>query len=201
MDGVALNQDIRTCLVIGVHKKELGFGRQVADLFGQTDIRVVRIDKGLPQQESFIGRGFYYGAFHREMYLQLHQQMKNKIDLLIDLHTGINETGRCADIYCGDRHLLGRLEKTLNGNETEFIDFSQAIRLFEITTVSSTVAAESTGFPVCHTIIPSTVWKTARYSYVGLEIYLPKAGNGKQADWVYGADIIDGIIKAKNGTP
>ena len=70
MNGSISSKDIRTGLVIGIHKKELGFGRQVAAILPETDIRIVQIDQGLPQQESFNGRGYYYSAFHREIYLQ-----------------------------------------------------------------------------------------------------------------------------------
>ncbi|MBL0715301.1 MAG: hypothetical protein JJV98_16550 [Desulfosarcina sp.] len=201
MNGSHNPTDIRTGLVIGIHKKELDFGRQVAALLPETDIRIVRIDQGLPQQESFRGRGYYYGAFHREIYLQLHQQVKNKIDLLIDLHTGINEAGRCADLFCSDKNLLGRLEKTLNEYKVNLSDHSPAVRMYEITTVDSQAPAASRRFPVCHTIIPRAVWNSAHYSYVGLEIYLPKAGKGKPADWNYGVGLVKGIIKANHGNP
>jgi hypothetical protein len=201
MNGSISSTDIRTGLVIGIHKKELGFGRQVAAILPKADIRIVQIDQGLPQQESFNGRGYYYSAFHREIYLQLHQQVKNKIDLLIDLHTGINESGRCADIFYSDKHLLGRIKKTLNESKVNFFDHSQAVRLFKIATVSSREHAASSSFPVCHTIIPGTVWESDQYSYVGLEIYLQDTGKGKQADWVYGAGLVEGIIKANHGNP
>ena len=193
--------DLRTGLVIGIHKKELDFGRQVAAILPETDIRIVRIDQGLPQQESFRGRGYYYGAFHREIYLQLHQQVKNKIDLLIDLHTGINEAGRCADLFCSDKRLLGRLEETLNACKMDLSDHSQAVRMFVITAVSSEAHAVSNDYPVCHTIIPRAVWNSAQYSYVGLEIYLPDEGEGNPADWNYGAGLVESIIKANHGNP
>jgi len=197
MNGSINSTDIRTGLVIGIHKKELGFGRQVAAILPETYIRIIQIDQGLPQQKSFNGRGYYYSAFHREIYLQLHQQVKSKIDLLIDLHTGINEPGCCADIFCSDKHLLGRIKETLNESRMNFFDHSQAVRLYKITTVSSKEHAASSRFPVCHTIIPHTVWESAQYSYVGLEIYLQEAGKGKQADWVYGTGLVESIIKAK----
>ena len=189
--------NIRAGLVIGIHKKELDFGRQVAAILPETDIRIVQIDQGLPQQESFNRRGYYYSTFHREIYLQLHQQVKNKIDLMIDLHTGINESGRCADIFCNDERLLGRIRKTLNKSKMNISENSQAVRLFKITTVSSEAHVPSSSFPVCHTIIPDSVWESAHYSYVGLEIYLQEAGKGKQADWIYGARLVEIIIKAK----
>ncbi len=198
MNGLVNSADICTGLVIGIHKKELDFGKQVAAILPETDIRTVQIDQGLPQQESFNRRGYYYSTFHREIYLQLHQQVKNKIDLMIDLHTGINESGRCADIFCNDDYMLEMIEKTLNKSKINFSEDSQAVRLFKITDVSpKEPVSSSSSFPVCHTIIPGSVWESANYTYVGLEIYLQKAGKGKQADWDYGAKLAKIIINAK----
>jgi hypothetical protein len=117
MNGSINAKNFNTALVIGIHKKELAFGCRVAEALPRAGIRIVRIDQGLPQEESFNGRGYYYSAFHREIYLQLHQQVKTEIRLLIDLHTGINESGRCADIYCSDHHLLVKLKKSLNDSK------------------------------------------------------------------------------------
>ncbi len=70
MNGSRNAADIRTGLVIGIHQKELGFGRQVAAILPAKNIRIVQIDQGLPQQDSFEGKRYYYGVFHREIYLQ-----------------------------------------------------------------------------------------------------------------------------------
>jgi len=34
----------------------------------------------------------------RKLYLQLYQQIKRRYQLLIDLHSGLDENGPCADI-------------------------------------------------------------------------------------------------------
>jgi len=196
MNGLISSTNIRTGLVIGIHKKELDFGRQVAANLSETDIKIIKIDQGLPQQESFNNRGYYYSTFHREIYLQLHQQVKNKIDLMIDLHTGINESGRCADIFCNDEYLLEKIKKTQNKNNVNISGDSQVIRFFKITKVSLKKDAASSNFPVCHTIIPASIWESAPYSYIGLEIYLQEPGNGRQADWSYGAMLVKRIINS-----
>lgn len=198
MSGSIKTADIRTGLVIGIHKKELDFGKQVAAFLSRTDIRIVQIDHGLPQQESFDGKGYYYSTFHREIYLQLHQQVKNKLDLLIDLHTGIDESGRCADIFCSDMHLLARLKKTLSKSTLRRAGDALSVRLVEIARASYKGHTLS-GFPICHTIIPRAVWKSAKYSYVGLEIYLKESGKGKKYDWEYGAGLVESIVKARSG--
>lgn len=194
MNGSINTFDIRTCLVIGIHQKELYFGRQVAAILDRLDIRVVRIDHGLPQREVFESRWNYYSIFHREIYLQTHQQLKNKIDLLIDLHTGINETGRCADIFCADTRLLHRLRQTIGDNAPMPWGHCQSVRCVQIANASSAQMLPTGSFPICHTIIPRTVWESTKYTYVGLEIYLPSAGDGDQADWKYGARIVENIV-------
>ena len=194
MNGLISSANIRAGLVIGIHKKELDFGRKVAANLSETDIKIIQIDQGLPQQEAFHNRGYYYSTFHREIYLQLHQQVKNKIDLMIDLHTGINESGRCADFFRNDECLLNRIQKTLNKKKVNISNNSQAIHFFKITTISSKEHSASKSFPVCHTIIPGSIWESAPYSYVGLEIYLQEPGKGKQADWSYGAMLVKSII-------
>ncbi|BBO70018.1 hypothetical protein DSCA_39480 [Desulfosarcina alkanivorans] len=60
--------------------------------------------------------------------------------------------------------------------------------------------ADKKRFQVCRTAIPRAVWKSEKYSYVGLEIYLPDAGMGQKADWIYAAGLVEGIIKAKRKT-
>lgn len=198
MNGSINAADIRAGLVIGIHKPELGFGLQVAAMLAGSGIRIVQIDQGLPQQGSFNGKGYYYGAFHREIYLQVHQQVKGKLDLLIDLHTGINETCRCADLFCADIHLLGRLKKILNVCKPDLSNRLPALRLFEIISDSTRERENAGSFPVCHTIIPPVVWDSAKYSYVGLEIYLQDTGKGNESDWAYGVGIVKSIIKAKS---
>lgn len=198
MSGSINPAGLRTGLVIGIHKQELDFGLQVAAILAGTAIRVIQIDHGLPQQASFDGKGYYYSAFHREIYLQLHQQVKNKLDLLIDLHTGVNESGRCADIFCNDMLLLDKLNKILYDYKESRNGQEQSVRLVEIASESSRKHAKAGGFPVCYTIIPGSVWKSAKYSYVGLEIYLQDTGKGNEEDWLYGASLIESIIKAKS---
>jgi hypothetical protein len=185
----------RTGLVIGIHQQELDFGRQVASILPAKDIRIIQIDQGLPQQDSFKDRGYYYSIYHQEIYLQLHQQIKNKVDLLMELHTGINEAGRCTDIFCGDRVLLDRLKNTFSQMMNQTGQYP-ALRIFKISRPSAKAQADSGCFPVCHTIIPCRVWESPNYAYVGVEVYLTEAGKGRPADWRYGAELIEGVIRS-----
>ena len=113
MSGSADNAVMRVALVIGIHHRELEYGQKVADLLIDSNIQMLRIDEGLPQQMEFDGKSFYYSTYLREIYLQVHQQIHNNYDLLIDLHTGINEAKRCADMYCSDIRLLDTVQELL----------------------------------------------------------------------------------------
>ncbi len=181
-------QKFATTLVIGIHREELAFGKQVVALLAGSGIQVVQIDNGLNHERSSYRSGFYHSTAHREMYLQLHQQLAGKkINLLIDLHTGINETGRCADILSADTDLLGKMEGLLKGVEE---------RLYEIIPHDEKSKNKKFSFSVCHTIIPQKVWNSQEYIYAGLEIYLREAGQGFLLDWEYAA----GLIHLLNGS-
>ncbi len=171
-----------TALVVGVHREELAFGEQVIRLMEGSGIHIVKIDNGLSHDRSYYRSGFYHSTAHQEMYLQLHQQLAGKeIALVIDLHTGINETGRCADILSADTALLGRLDVLLATEEE---------RLYEIIPFDGKKRNGKNVFPACHTIIPQKVWDSREYTYTGLEIYLCEAGQGVVSDWEYAAGLI-----------
>ena len=67
-----------TILVTGIHREELAFGKQVITLLGESGIQVVQIDNVFSHERSFYRSGFYHSTAHREMYLQLHQQLAGK---------------------------------------------------------------------------------------------------------------------------
>ena len=187
---------MRAALVIGIHHRELEYGQKVADLLIDSNIQMLRIDEGLPQQMEFDGKSFYYSTYLREIYLQVHQQIHNNYDLLIDLHTGINEAKRCADMYCSDIRLLDSVQELLAKKDTKkgFPD-SGPVHFIQITD-KDTGNKKGRKSPVCHTTIPRRVWTADEYSYVGLEIYLQDPGKGKEADWRYGSRLINTILKA-----
>lgn len=180
-----------TALVIGIHREELAFGRQVTRLLAESGIHIVQIDNGLSHERSYYRSGFYHSTAHREMYLQLHQQLAGKkINLVIDLHTGINETGRCADIMSADINLLEKVDVLLKGVEKHTFSAPGEERLYEIIPQDEKSTKENGSFSVCHTIIPHKVWNTQEYTYAGLEIYLREAGQGSMSDWEYAAGLI-----------
>ena len=182
---------LATALIIGVHREELSFGKQVAGLLTDSEIHIVQIDNGLSHERSYYRSGFYHSTAHREMYLQLHQQLaRKKVNLVIDLHTGINETGRCADIMSADINLLEKMDVLLKGVEKHTFSAPGEERLYEIIPQDEKSTKENASFSVCHTIIPHKVWNTQEYTYAGLEIYLRETGQGSVSDWEYAAELI-----------
>lgn len=167
MNGSVKPQAIRIVLVIGIHHKELIFGRQVAESISMPGLRVIQIDNGLRRQDAFKDKGFYYSTYHREIYLQLHQQIRKKCDLLIDLHTGSIEQGVAADIYCGDPVFLDRLKKSTRKNL-----WDSPVYLLRIVEENKLYDYTDDNFKACHTIIPKRIWSGKDYLYAGLEIYL-----------------------------
>lgn len=165
-----------TVLVTGVHREELAFGDRVTARLENEDIDVLRIPEGVPQQCPDVDQQFYYDTRQRELYLQLHQQVKGRYRLLIDLHTGLDESEVSADVYCHDPSLLDRLASRLRD-----AGCADRVRLIRIVATGEPVAAGDRRSGVdagAHTRIPHSVWSRGRPVYVGLEVYLPEDHRG-----------------------
>ena len=178
-------------LVTGIHREDLGFGDRVSALVDADRIDLLRIPRGISRARSGPNDRFYHDAKHREIYLQLRQQVRNRYRLLIDLHSGVNESGRCADVYCSDEAFLARLDGRIVRPPKLC-----GVRLIKIISQAETVTRRERDDVVARdarTWIPRKIWGTDRPLYVGLEVYLPRAGDGEKADWDYALDVIDRI--------
>lgn len=187
----------RTLLIIGVHLEEVAFGKRVAEGLEEQGVHVFCVEHGL-SRDGHRYSSFYREAFLRELYLQIHQQVQGKFLLVIDLHAGIHEEGPAADIYCKEVRLLDALCGIWKATGSDpYRLTSREIRLFQIVR-NSTKRGDvlKTGYPVCRSFIPETVWQGSRYLYVGLETYLRKPGEGSPEDWQFTRQIISFIHKA-----
>lgn len=191
MNGSVESRSIRVVLVIGIHQKELAFGKQVAKSISMPGLRVIRIDNGLPRQNKFKDKGFYYSTYHMEIYLQLHQQIRKKCDLLIDLHTGSIEHGPAADIYCGDAAFLDRLKKATWKNP-----WNSPVYLLRIIEENQLYEYSAGNYKACHTIIPRQIWSGKDYLYAGLEIYLSNPAAPCEKDVKFAIWLISTITDA-----
>lgn len=179
-----------TLVVTGIHKEELEFGDQVVGKLKHVNVDIMRIPEGITHDRAGLGEGFYYHTMHQEIYLQLLQQVKDRYDLLIDLHCGLNDSGRCADVYTSHTSMLGCLAETIDP-----ADDNRQLRLVNILSKSDRELEASHGVDAnALTLIPERLWNSQVMTYVGLEIYLPKEGLGEQGDWAYARKLIECVI-------
>ena len=182
---------METLLVTGIHREELAFGDRVAALLDKQRIQVLRIPEGISHSRTGTDDLFYYNTRHREIYLQLRQQVKSHYRLLIDLHSGLNDSGRCADLYCRDEPILQCVAE-----RSRQAGIGDQLRMVKILADS-----ESSAPPVdrrdidvgARTSIPKQIWDDRIFVYVGLEIYLAEEGVGTEEDWRFACDLIETI--------
>ncbi len=179
-----------TLLVTGVHRDELGFGDRVAALM-VPGLELMRIPQGIPQPRRSPTNRFLSRTQHHELYLQLYQQVKGRYGLLIDLHQGLDEAGRSAEIFCHDPGFLAGLEAQMEAGGGK-----QGARLIHIASPGDT---SPVGDASARTWIPQKLWCLDTPLYVGLEIYLPAPGDGEPEDWDYAAGLISEIVASVAG--
>ena len=180
-----------TLLVTGIHREELGFGDRVSGLLNRDHIHVMRIPEGISHVRTGRDSPFYYITRHREIYLQLRQQVKGRYRLLIDLHCGLNEAGYCADIYCRDEQLLQCVAE-----RAKQIGVEKLLRMVKILADSegeNAVEDYRHNKTTARTLIPEQIWNNRDFCYVGLEIYLAKEGIGITEEWRFALELIETI--------
>lgn len=188
-------------LVIGIHREELAFGDQVAKLLKDSSLDVLRIGEGISSERPSRDNLFYYKILHDEIYLQLLQGIGRRYSLMIDLHAGIDETSRCAEVFCRDTEWLYCLRGELSTTIQRSRSLVKTFRLTNI--VANAEPAEHvvqkqngrklaySNYSICKTHIPEALWANRRFLYVGIEIYLPQPGIGERDDWNYAAAIVN----------
>lgn len=186
-------------LVTGIHRKELGFGDRVAALIDPTLVDVMRIPQGISQARKGPREEFYSRAQHNEIYLQLFQQVKDRYRLMIDLHRGLDETGRCADVFCHDKVLLRCL-----GTKVQNLSSEHDIHLIRIASPGNQ-GTQSNGSSItdaeARTWIPPKIWLSLSPLYVGLEVYLTEDSDGNEDDWKFARLLIEEIRACAPGAP
>lgn len=176
-----------TLLVTGIHREELAFGDHVVERLDRTAIDLLRIPHGITQKRGQASGAFYSNAQHREIYLQLRQQVKGRYRLLIDLHCGVNEDGHCADVFCHDVEFLTCLKL-----QPQLGSADAPVRLVNIVADYDPNPARLGGVEstLAYTWIPQQVWGDEHCTYVGLEVYLPDAPEGSEQDWLFTRHLI-----------
>jgi hypothetical protein len=186
-------------LVIGVHRAELSFGEAVADGLDRPELAVFRIPEGIRRARTAPGAEVRSRAEHREIYLQLAQQIGRGPRLLLDLHAGLDETRRAADLFCHDPGALRALDARLRaaGRRSEV----RLLRIVEGRGAGGAADGADGTDGTARTWIPKAVWGAPRPLYVGLEVYLAGEGAGGPTDWGFARALIGAIAAAGNGRP
>ena len=185
-------------VIIGAHREELGFGERVVDGLDPR-IAVLRIPEGISGQRPRPDEVFYYETRHRELYFQLRQQVRGRFKLVIDLHRGINQPGRCADVYCRDAELLrcvhvaalGRYGRDAGTGLVRTVRLASQARIGKSGTQAD---AELSAGPFGRTVIPAGVWDSTEFVYVGIEIYLTCEGSGEADDWKFARQLVEDTV-------
>lgn len=176
----------RPLLLIGLHRGELAFGDQVAArLAGRVEL--LRIEQGLDGARPTADALFLYRIRHAEMYRQVLQRLGHRRGLVLDLHSGIDEQRRQAEVYCRSEALLSRLEGALARRGGPL---AGRVSLLRIEPESGGAAGGRGRYGVARTYIPEDVWRHASFCYVGIEVFLAAAGAGVAEDHAFAAELV-----------
>lgn len=181
-----------TLLVIGIHREELPFGDRIAEKIDPERIDVMRIDRGISNSYRRGRDEFYRDALHREIYLQLLQQVKKRYKLVIDLHCGRHERGQFAEIFSHDKALMHSLDTMTTPLEKE------QMRLIRIVAEKDSAphhAGDASIEPRANTLIPRRIWDNSEFCYVGLEIYLGTEEKGSLENRDFACSLIDTLYE------
>jgi hypothetical protein len=182
-------------LVTGIHREELAFGDRVAALVDPEQVDLLRIAHGISNVRTGTDGRFYSDTEHREIYLQLRQQLRQQPQWrgspLIDLHAGVDDHGPCADIYSASEPLLSCLDAQLQQDPR--------VRLVRIVD-NPLPGDDSSADALARTRIPRSLWDGQDWVYVGLEIYLAQSGDGGPDDCCLARDLIGHICRCAAAT-
>ncbi len=179
--------------MIGVHREELAFGERVAARVSASTLDVLRIPEGLSGRRPRADQRLLYDTRHREIYLQLLPHVLGRYRLVIDLHTGVDEEGSpCADVLCADARFLACAAPAAWPQPAS----GCVVRPVLLTAPTRRQVEGSTPTDVllAATALPPRVWDNDAFLYVGVEIYLPQAGEGDAAAWAFAADLVERLI-------
>ncbi len=196
---------MRAVLLIGIHREELAFGEAVAAGLDPGRIALLRIPEGVSGSRPSQDQAFYYRTNHQELYLQVLPQVRGRYDLVLDLHAGVNEAGRCADFISGDRPLLECLLSATHPSDDLFapgplghqdcLDRTSGNLRGVLLTDPQTPSRAVAPLLRAHTVIPAAIWNNPAFRYLGLEVFLPVAGPGYPADWVFARGLIEQALR------
>jgi len=179
-------------VVIGAHRDELAFGDKVAGLLDEQRFSILRIQQGIcgirprpDERAAFLRR-------HHDLYMQILDHVAPHHQVLIDLHCGIDQTGKHADLFSADPKVLACLTHATAAAASDIPDASiRGVRLVADTTVTADPTPD--GWPVARAEIPEPIWNRPIPRYVGVEVYLTADGAGSDGEQHFAATVLAGI--------
>ena len=188
-------------LVVGVHREERAFGEAVAAQLPAADFDLLRIEQGLSGRRPGPEDLSAYRRRHRALYTQILDHITPAHRMVLDLHTGFDEVGPCADVLCADtrllrcveqqcmsrRHDAGPAPEPLRG--VQLVDEQPAMRQTAIDGVAAGPEPRD-HWPCLKPDIPHAVWCAEGFLYVGIEIYLPTTSQETVAHARFGAAVV-----------
>lgn len=161
--------------MIGIHREELAFGREVLRGLEVGEVDVLEIPEGLSGRRPLPDECFRHRALHRTLYLQLLPYLGPAHRLLVDLHAGLDDGGPIVDLLCASASLQVHLGLALKS--AEFVVDGEAVaRLCDRVRV---VALDPRQAVHANTVIPEEIWNNAGFAYLGVEVYLPADAPGR----------------------
>lgn len=187
-------------LVVGAHRDERAFGEQVAARLNPARFAVLRIVAGLRGARPRPDQLPRYRREHAELYRQIAGYIRPTHRLLLDLHAGIHESGRCADVLCADPALLTGVQAHL-ANPTAALLRGRVRTIHLVADTRGAIdprqrpgADPTAPWAIARPEIPASLWAAAVPRYVGLEVYLQTEGAGQAADWLFAQALIETVV-------
>jgi hypothetical protein len=186
-------------LVVGAHREERVFGEAVAARLPATGFDVLRIEHGLSGRRPGPEELDTYRRCHRDLYEQILDHIRPTHQVLLDLHTGLDEAELCAEVLSADTELLRCVERCgalgLAGSpEGTLAPHARRLRGVQLVAEyplegrPDATAGPRAGWPWLKPDIPAAVWRAQHPLYIGIEIYLPGAAGEAGVD--FGAAVV-----------
>lgn len=184
-------------LLIGIHREELAFGEAVARGLDRRRIGVLAIPEGLSGRRPRPDQRFRYDTLHRALYLQLLPLLSDSTRLLIDLHTGQDQRGLCADLICAEStHLADRLRHL---PRWQALGGSAAVRILQLGPDQTPASAGEAALPgaarVGETAVPPEIRRNPRFLYVGVEVFLPEPDAATPAQQAFARELVTALAE------
>ncbi len=183
----------KTGLIIGAHLEELSFGEKTVKGLSKTGIETIRIDRGISNEGNRNQPKSRRMSGLHHLYYGIDERVRNRFDLVLDLHYGFSAEAWGTDIFSSKAGFLDFLDTELDRTFPKRVHSPENVRLFKIIqNEGSKAPVFDDRFPVCLSFLPESIVNNEYYHYVGLEFYLTSK-KGSRADHRLSRRMILGI--------